>query len=75
MPAKSEAQRRTAGAALSVKRGKQKLSDLPPGLRKVVESMLSMSEEELEDFARKPKKHSSRHRVTSSDKVHKFRST
>jgi hypothetical protein len=52
MPATSEAQRRAAGAALAIKRGeapKQKA-------RGAVKSMLSMSEAELRDYAKKPKK-------------------
>lgn len=47
MPAKSAAQQKAAGAALSAKRG-----DTPKSkLKAAGKSMLSMSEEELEEFA------------------------
>jgi hypothetical protein len=48
MPAKSKAQQKAAGAALSAKRGETKKSDLKGASREMVESM---SEEQLEDFA------------------------
>ncbi len=51
MPAKSEKQRRLMGAALSYKRGENKH---PSDEAKKVAG--SMSEEQLEDFASKPKK-------------------
>ena len=73
MPSKSLEQRRAAGAALSVKRGRQKLEDLPPGLRSIVKSMLSMSEEQLEDFAR-GSSHRSGHRKSRGDTIRKVRS-
>ena len=48
MPAKSKAQQKAAGAALSAKRGETKMSDL----QGAAESMAkSMSEEELHDMA------------------------
>jgi len=50
MPAKSEKQRRLMGAALSYKRGESKH---PTAEAKKVAK--SMSEEQLEDFASKPK--------------------
>jgi hypothetical protein len=48
MPAKSKAQQKAAGAALSAKRGEMKKSDLKGASREMVDSM---SEEQLEDFA------------------------
>tara|TARA_R110002124_G_scaffold111313_3_gene265021 strand:- start:1610 stop:1798 length:189 start_codon:yes stop_codon:yes gene_type:complete len=48
MPAKSKAQQRAAGAALSAKRGDTKVSELRGAAKDMYESM---SEEELEDFA------------------------
>ena len=48
MPAKSEAQRKAAGATLAAKRGGGKAK----GASK---SMMSMSEEQLKDFAKKRK--------------------
>ncbi len=48
MPAKSKAQQRAAGAALSAKRGETKVGDLQGASRQMYESM---SEDELEDFA------------------------
>lgn len=48
MPAKSKAQQRAAGAALSAKRGETKVSDLQGASREMYDSM---SEDELEDFA------------------------
>jgi len=48
MPAKSKAQQKAAGAALSAKRGDSKVS----GLKGASKSMYkSMSEQELEEFA------------------------
>jgi len=48
MPAKSKAQQKAAGAALSAKRGDSKVS----GLKDASKSMYkSMSERELEEFA------------------------
>ncbi|QLF68231.1 DUF3008 family protein [Peteryoungia desertarenae] len=48
MPAKSKAQQKAAGAALSAKRGDTKKSDLKGASRSMVESM---SEKELEEMA------------------------
>ncbi|WP_313135796.1 DUF3008 family protein [Paracoccus jeotgali] len=48
MPAKSKAQQRAAGAALSAKRGETKVGDLQGASKDMYDSM---SEEELEDFA------------------------
>jgi hypothetical protein len=48
MPAKSKAQQKAAGAALSAKRGDQKKSSLKGASKDMYESM---SEKELEEFA------------------------
>jgi hypothetical protein len=48
MPAKSKAQQKAAGAALSAKRGETKKSDLKGASCEMVDSM---SEKQLEDFA------------------------
>lgn len=48
MPAKSKAQQKAAGAALSAKRGDTKKSELKGASKEMYESM---SENELEDFA------------------------
>ncbi len=48
MPAKSKAQQKAAGAALSAKRGDMKKEDLQGASKDMYESM---SEDELEDFA------------------------
>ncbi|HLJ70413.1 MAG TPA: DUF3008 family protein [Roseiarcus sp.] len=52
MPAKSAAQQKAAGAALSAKRGKTPKSKLKGASK----SMLSMSEKQLEDFAHTKRK-------------------
>ena len=49
MPAKSKAQQKAAGAALSAKRGDTKVGDLQGASRDMYDSM---SEEELEDIAK-----------------------
>ena len=49
MPAKSKSQQKAAGAALSAKRGDTKVSDLQGASRDMYDSM---SEEELEEFAK-----------------------
>jgi len=49
MPAKSKAQQKAAGAALSAKRGDTKVSDLQGASKDMYDSM---SEDELEDFAK-----------------------
>ena len=51
MPAVSKRQRRTAGAALAVKRGEKPLHELPRGMKRAVSSMMRMPEAELEKFA------------------------
>jgi hypothetical protein len=48
MPAKSKAQQKAAGAALSAKRGEQPVSKLKGASRQMVKSM---SEDQLEEFA------------------------
>ena len=48
MPAKSKAQQRAAGAALSAKRGDTEVSDLQGASKSMYESM---NEDELEDYA------------------------
>lgn len=48
MPAKSKAQQKAAGAALSAKRGETKVSELKGASKDMYDSM---SEKELEDFA------------------------
>lgn len=48
MPAKSKAQQRAAGAALSAKRGETKVSELQGSAKDMYDSM---SEDELEDYA------------------------
>jgi hypothetical protein len=52
MPAKSEKQQRAMGMALSIKRGKTSRSRA----KGTVKKLLKMSQGDLEDFARKPKK-------------------
>lgn len=53
MPAKSKAQQKAAGAALSAKRGETKVSDLQGASKEMYDSM---SESELEDFAETDRK-------------------
>ena len=48
MPAKSKAQQKAAGAALSAKRGETKVSELRGASKQMY---VSMSEKELEDYA------------------------
>ena len=48
MPAKSKAQQKAAGAALSAKRGKQKVSNLKGASKSMYESM---NETQLDEFA------------------------
>jgi hypothetical protein len=50
MPAKSKAQQKTAGAALSVKRGEQKVSELKGPAKSMYKSM---SEGELDKMLRR----------------------
>ncbi len=53
MPAKSKAQQRAAGAALSAKRGDTPKSKLKGASKEMADSM---SEKQLEDFAKGPTK-------------------
>jgi hypothetical protein len=53
MPAKSKAQQKAAGAALSAKRGDTKKSELKGASKSMYESM---SEKQLEDFAETKRK-------------------
>ena len=53
MPAKSKAQQKAAGAALSAKRGERPKSLLKGASRQMVKSM---SEKQLEEFASGPRK-------------------
>lgn len=53
MPAKSKAQQKAAGAALSAKRGDQKKSGLKGASKEMYESM---TERELEDLAETKRK-------------------
>jgi len=53
MPAKSKAQQKAAGAALSAKRGDTKVSDLKGPAKEMHDSM---SESQLEDFAETKRK-------------------
>ena len=53
MPAKSKAQQKAAGAALSAKRGERSKRSLKGASRQMV---TSMSEEQLEEFASGPRK-------------------
>jgi hypothetical protein len=53
MPAKSKAQQKAAGAALSAKRGETPKSELKGASKSMVKSM---SERQLEDFAKGKRK-------------------
>ena len=53
MPAKSKAQQKAAGAALSAKRGDTKKSDLKGASKEMVESMTEKELEELAETKRK----------------------
>ena len=53
MPAKSKAQQKAAGAALSAKRGETKKSDLKGASKGMVESMTKKELEELASTKRK----------------------
>ncbi|WEF23613.1 DUF3008 family protein [Paracoccus sp. S3-43] len=53
MPAKSKAQQKAAGAALSAKRGETKVKDLKGPSKDMYDSM---SESQLEDFAETKRK-------------------
>jgi len=58
MPAKSKAQQKAAGAALSAKRGETPKSDLKGASRAMVESM---SEKQLEGLAKAKRKDKPEH--------------
>jgi hypothetical protein len=58
MPAKSKAQQKAAGAALSAKRGDAKKSDLKGASRSMYESM---SEDQLHDMAKTKRKGKPQH--------------
>ncbi|AOJ07881.1 hypothetical protein WS62_26625 [Burkholderia sp. ABCPW 14] len=62
MPAKSQAQQHAAGAALSAKRGRIKVSELKRPSKSMYESM---SEKELEKLAGTPTKGKPRHKSKS----------
>ncbi|KQY83767.1 MULTISPECIES: DUF3008 family protein [unclassified Brevundimonas] len=57
MPAKSAAQQKAAGAALSARRGDTPKSELKGASK----SMLSMTEKQLEEFARTSRKGKPQH--------------
>ncbi|RQS12327.1 DUF3008 family protein [Burkholderia sp. Bp9002] len=59
MPAKSQAQQRAAGAALSAKRGTTKAKDLKSPSKSMYESM---SEKELEKMAGTPTRGKPKHK-------------
>ena len=59
MPAKSKAQQKAAGAALSAKRGDTKTSDLQGASRSMHDSM---SEKQLEEFAETERKNLPEHK-------------
>lgn len=61
MLAKSQAQQKVAGAALSAKRGEQKVSDLQGASRSIEKSM---SEEELDEMASTRRKRKPEHNST-----------
>jgi Protein of unknwon function (DUF3008) len=58
MPAKSKAQQMAAGAALSAKRGKRKVSELKGASKSMYGSM---NEKQLEEFASTKQKGKPRH--------------
>ena len=62
MPAKSKAQQKAAGAALSAKRGDTKKSDLKGASKSMVDSM---SEKQLEDMASTKRKGKPQHASNS----------
>ena len=59
MPAKSKAQQKAAGAALSAKRGDTKKSELQGAAKEMYDSM---SEDELEDMASTKRKGKPEHK-------------
>jgi len=62
MPAKSQAQQKAAGAALSAKRGESKVSDLKGPSKSMYKSM---SEKELDDLAATKRKGKPEHKSES----------
>ena len=60
MPAKSKAQQKAAGAALSAKRGDTKVSELKGASKSMYKSM---SEEELKEFAETKRKGMPEHKA------------
>ncbi|MEO1922759.1 DUF3008 family protein [Blastomonas marina] len=60
MPAKSKAQQKAAGAALSAKRGESEKSDLQGASKEMYESM---SEDELEEMASGERKGKPNHKA------------
>lgn len=65
MPAKSKAQQKAAGAALSAKRGETKVSDLKGPAKGMHESM---SEDELEELAETSRTGLPEHKDKKKDK-------
>lgn len=57
MPAKSQAQQKAAGAALSAKRGQTPKASL----KRASKSMMSMSEKQLEEFAHTKRRNKPEH--------------
>jgi hypothetical protein len=72
MPAKSAAQQKAAGAALSAKRGKTSPSKLKGASRSMYKSM---SERELDEFASTKRKGKPEHAAKSRSKSASSRST
>jgi len=62
MPAKSKAQQKAAGAALSAKRGEQKVSSLKGASKSMYESM---SERQLDELASTERKGKPEHKSKS----------
>ena len=62
MPAKSKAQQKAAGAALSAKRGETKVGDLKGASKEMYEDM---SEKQLKDFAETDRKGLPEHKKKS----------
>ncbi|MBS7668136.1 DUF3008 family protein [Croceicoccus gelatinilyticus] len=62
MPAKSKAQQQAAGAALAAKRGEMGKSELKGSARQMFDSM---TEDELEDFAKTSRKGKPEHASNS----------
>jgi hypothetical protein len=65
MPAKSQAQQKAAGAALSAKRGETKVGELQGASRSMYESM---SETELEELASAKRKGKPEHKPGSRER-------